>query len=158
MATAPAAVARPASAPSPATAARPRYGDGVFETVDQCIAAARAAFEALVRRYGGAVLAVVEEIPADQQPAILVTEGGGEESEAAWTFRFLVPTLLAVSGRLDKRMFGEPVPVMKLDLEPDTRLAQAEAPRVIAALAKEGYFLQLPPDTPVEELLNRNFG
>ena len=57
-----------------------------------------------------------------------------------------------------RAMFGEPVPVMKLDLEPDTRLAHAEAPRVIAALATEGYFLQLPPDTPVEELLNRNFG
>ncbi len=57
-----------------------------------------------------------------------------------------------------RAMFGEPLPVMKLDLEPDTRLAQAEAPRVIEALESDGYFLQLPPDTSVEELLNRNFG
>jgi uncharacterized protein YcgL (UPF0745 family) len=57
-----------------------------------------------------------------------------------------------------RSMFGEPLPVMKLELETDTRLAQAEAPRVIEALEMEGYFLQLPPDTPVEELLNRNFG
>jgi uncharacterized protein YcgL (UPF0745 family) len=57
-----------------------------------------------------------------------------------------------------RAMFGEPAPVMKLDLEPDTRLAQVEAARVIEALATDGYFLQLPPDTPVEELLNRKFG
>ena len=57
-----------------------------------------------------------------------------------------------------RAMFGDPALVMKLDLDADTRLAQAEAPRVIEALETEGYFLQLPPDTPVEELLNRNFG
>lgn len=57
-----------------------------------------------------------------------------------------------------RAMFGEPTLVMKLDLEPDSRLAQAEAPRVIEALESEGYFLQLPPDTPVEALLNRQFG
>lgn len=57
-----------------------------------------------------------------------------------------------------RAMFGEPVPVMKLDLEPEMRLAQAEAPRVIEALETEGYYLQLPPDTPVEELLKRKFG
>jgi uncharacterized protein YcgL (UPF0745 family) len=54
--------------------------------------------------------------------------------------------------------FGEPMLIMKLDLQADSRLAQAEAPRVIEALETEGYFLQLPPDTPVEELLNRKFG
>ncbi len=57
-----------------------------------------------------------------------------------------------------RAMFGDPALVMKLDLDADSRLAQAEAPRVIEALETEGYFLQLPPDTPVEELLNRNFG
>lgn len=57
-----------------------------------------------------------------------------------------------------RAMFGDPALVMKLDIDADTRLAQAEAPRVIEALETEGYFLQLPPDTPVEELLNRNFG
>ena len=57
-----------------------------------------------------------------------------------------------------RAMFGDPALVMKLDLDADTRLAQAEAPRVIEALETEGYFLQLPPNTPVEELLNRDFG
>ena len=54
--------------------------------------------------------------------------------------------------------FGEPVPVMKLEIDADTRLAQADAGRVMAALADPGYFLQLPPKTPVEELITRRFG
>ena len=57
-----------------------------------------------------------------------------------------------------RAMFGKPVLVMKLDLEPDSHLAKSEAPSVIRALETEGYFLQLPPDTSVEELLNRKFG
>ena len=54
-------------------------------------------------------------------------------------------------------MFGEPALVMKLDLDRETRLAQADPARVIEALATDGYYLQLPPDTPVEELLQRKF-
>ncbi len=44
-----------------------------------------------------------------------------------------------------RTMFGEPALVMKLDLEPTTRLAQADAARVIEALETEGFYLQLPP-------------
>ncbi len=37
------------------------------------------------------------EIPVDQQPAVLVSEAGEPAEDAAWTFRFLVPTLAVVS-------------------------------------------------------------
>ena len=37
------------------------------------------------------------ELPADQQPAVVVSESGGTEEDEAWTFRFLVPTVLAIS-------------------------------------------------------------
>lgn len=55
-------------------------------------------------------------------------------------------------------MFGEPALVMKLELQADTKLAQADAARVLEALETEGYFLQLPPKVPVEELISRKFG
>ena len=54
--------------------------------------------------------------------------------------------------------FGEAAPVMKLDVEPTTKLAQADAGAVIEALERDGFYLQLPPTTSVEELLNRKFG
>ena len=54
--------------------------------------------------------------------------------------------------------FGEPVLVMKLEINADTRLAQADAERVLKALGDPGYFLQLPPKTPVEELITRRLG
>ncbi len=54
--------------------------------------------------------------------------------------------------------FGEPVPVMKLEIDANTRLAQADTGRVLDALTDPGYFLQLPPKTPVEELITRKFG
>lgn len=53
--------------------------------------------------------------------------------------------------------FGEPSLVMKLEIGPATRLAQADAARVARALEEDGYFLQLPPKVPVEELISRNF-
>ena len=56
-----------------------------------------------------------------------------------------------------QKTFGEPVLVMKLEVNKDTSLAQADAVRVIAALEDPGYFLQLPPKTPVEELITRRF-
>lgn len=37
------------------------------------------------------------QIPADRQPAVVLDEGGATQEEEAWTFRFLVPTVLAVS-------------------------------------------------------------
>lgn len=39
-----------------------------------------------------------EPIPAGDGPAVVVDEGPPPPSEADWTFRFLVPTVLAVSG------------------------------------------------------------
>lgn len=57
-----------------------------------------------------------------------------------------------------RETFGEAAPVMKLDIEPTTRLAQADAGAVIEALERDGFYLQLPPTTSVEDLLNRKFG
>ena len=54
--------------------------------------------------------------------------------------------------------FGAAVEVMRLDLEPGTRLAQADAAAVLAALENPGYFLQMPPRVSVEELIYRRFG
>lgn len=38
------------------------------------------------------------ETPGDNQPAVVVEEVSGDAEEAAWTFRFLVPTLVGASG------------------------------------------------------------
>jgi uncharacterized protein YcgL (UPF0745 family) len=54
--------------------------------------------------------------------------------------------------------FGEPVPVMKLDVNADTRLAQADAGQVLKAFEEQGYFLQRPPRVSVEDLITRRFG
>ena len=51
--------------------------------------------------------------------------------------------------------FGEPEFVMHLNLAPGRRLARVAAEDVLAALAAEGYFLQLPPEVPVEEEIAR---
>jgi len=53
--------------------------------------------------------------------------------------------------------FGEATEVMKLNIEADTRLAQADAENVLQALEDPGYYLQLPPEVSVEELLKRSF-
>ena len=57
-----------------------------------------------------------------------------------------------------QEMFGEPILVMKLEIGQKTRLAQADTERVLKALNDPGYFLQLPPKIPVEELLSKRFG
>ena len=54
--------------------------------------------------------------------------------------------------------FGEPVPVMKLDVDEDTRLAQANARQVLKAFEDQGYYLQLPPRESVEDLISKRFG
>jgi hypothetical protein len=54
--------------------------------------------------------------------------------------------------------FGEATRVMELDIEANTRLAQADAKNVLRALEDPGYYLQLPPEVSVEELLKRSFG
>ena len=56
-----------------------------------------------------------------------------------------------------RETFGEPSLVMKLDLEPGTKRAQADAATVCTALEGDGYFLQLPPKLPIEELITRKF-
>ncbi len=44
--------------------------------------------------------------------------------------------------------FGEPIYVMELELHPQRPLAQAKAPRVLEALAEQGFYLQMPPKDP----------
>lgn len=44
-----------------------------------------------------------------------------------------------------RRLFGRPVFVMALDLDPDRRLARVDAAQVAEQLQRAGYFLQLPP-------------
>jgi uncharacterized protein YcgL (UPF0745 family) len=41
--------------------------------------------------------------------------------------------------------FGEPSPVLTLLLTPDRKLARADARAVIASIAKQGFYLQMPP-------------
>jgi uncharacterized protein len=41
--------------------------------------------------------------------------------------------------------FGRPVQAMELTLTPDRKLARVDVAKVLAALAQEGYYLQLPP-------------
>ena len=41
--------------------------------------------------------------------------------------------------------FGEPVFSFSLSLWPDRPLAQADAAAVLAAISKQGFYLQLPP-------------
>jgi len=56
-----------------------------------------------------------------------------------------------------RKRFGEPVFVMRLELSTDRTLARVEVERVMESLAEQGYFLQLPPELPVEEELTRRF-
>lgn len=53
--------------------------------------------------------------------------------------------------------FGKPSVVMRLDLEKTSKLAHADIGKVRAALDQLGYFLQFPPDIPVEEEIARRF-
>ncbi len=53
--------------------------------------------------------------------------------------------------------FGEPSLVMRLDVEADMQLAQADPVQVLRAIEEQGFFLQLPPKLPVEELISRRF-
>lgn len=45
--------------------------------------------------------------------------------------------------------FGKPEQVMTLALSPQSRLARAKAADVLAALAHQGYYLQMPPSPDV---------
>lgn len=46
----------------------------------------------------GLAPAVAQETPSGDGPAVVVDEGAPVEADPAWTFRFLVPTVLAISG------------------------------------------------------------
>jgi uncharacterized protein len=41
--------------------------------------------------------------------------------------------------------FGAPIEAMRLDLTPDRRLSRSDAPAVLDAIAKQGFYLQMPP-------------
>lgn len=41
--------------------------------------------------------------------------------------------------------FGRPVEAMRLELTPERRLSRSDAPAVLDAIAKQGFYLQLPP-------------
>lgn len=41
--------------------------------------------------------------------------------------------------------FGRPEPALRLNLTPERKLAQADAPTVLEAIAERGFYLQVPP-------------
>jgi hypothetical protein len=43
------------------------------------------------------------------------------------------------------RRFGKPVEAMTLVLKPERRLARADVVEVIAAIERDGFYLQMPP-------------
>jgi uncharacterized protein YcgL (UPF0745 family) len=53
--------------------------------------------------------------------------------------------------------FGEPVFVMALRLDEERRLARVDVRVVLERLQEPGYYLQLPPELPVEEEISRSF-
>jgi len=53
--------------------------------------------------------------------------------------------------------FGEPTFVMALKLDERRRLARVDVRTVLERLREPGYFLQLPPELPVEQEISRRF-
>jgi uncharacterized protein YcgL (UPF0745 family) len=51
--------------------------------------------------------------------------------------------------------FGTPQSVMVFLLEPSRKLARVNTPEVINALEEQGYFMQMPPAYPDEEVRKR---
>jgi uncharacterized protein len=43
------------------------------------------------------------------------------------------------------KRFGKPLEALRLELTPQRRLSRSEAPAVLDAIAKQGFYLQLPP-------------
>lgn len=41
--------------------------------------------------------------------------------------------------------FGDPTPVMSLNLTPETKLARADTAEVLAGIEEKGFYLQMPP-------------
>ena len=52
-----------------------------------------------------------------------------------------------------RKIFGEPVLVMNLELTPDRKLAYEDVNQVMHNLADKGYHLQMPPQEDVSGLL-----
>jgi uncharacterized protein len=50
--------------------------------------------------------------------------------------------------------FGEPVPVMLLQLTPERKLARADTALVLASIEAQGFYLQMPPTAA--ELMSRD--
>ena len=56
-----------------------------------------------------------------------------------------------------RQAFGEPAFVMQLKLNTERRLARVDVRQVLEQLGAQGYYLQLPPELPVEEEIARRF-
>lgn len=56
-----------------------------------------------------------------------------------------------------RRAFGEPAFVMQLKLSAKRRLARVDVGQVLEQLEARGFYLQLPPELPVEEEIARRF-
>jgi uncharacterized protein YcgL (UPF0745 family) len=54
--------------------------------------------------------------------------------------------------------FGKPQLAMTLALSTERKLARADAEKVLAAIAEQGFYLQMPPspDEYLQEMRNRN--
>ncbi len=57
-----------------------------------------------------------------------------------------------------RHSFGAPQEVMRLDLEQRQSLANANIETVRAAVETSGFYLQMPPETDIDELLNQHSG
>lgn len=56
-----------------------------------------------------------------------------------------------------REAFGEPAFVMELKLSRERRLARVDVRHVLEQLETNGFYLQLPPDLPVEDEIARRF-
>lgn len=56
-----------------------------------------------------------------------------------------------------QQRFGAPALVMRLELSAERKLARVDVARVLESLAQQGFYLQLPPELPVEDEIARHF-
>ena len=56
-----------------------------------------------------------------------------------------------------QQSFGQPSFVMQLVLSPERKLARVNVESVLEHLEKNGFYLQLPPNLPIEEEISRQF-
>ena len=54
-----------------------------------------------------------------------------------------------------RQEFGEATFVLSLELSADRKLARVDVEKVLESLSDSGYYLQLPPELPVEEEITR---